>query len=280
MSEKTRIVLLAVLPAAAAAAALTFYAVSRQNRTVLEERDRGHRAEIARLRELSESAQAQIETLRRELELAGVPLPASPAVKAQKPSDAEHLEAVRQLALVQRQVADLTAANRELQSRAVDLQSAVDKLSAENRKLTAETDDLRDSMERTRRVVAATEAELKTKTERLVQLETALARTREENAGATAQLRSISGLLRDFEDLNRRRENTLTSLQRRYRELTDLYRSTLLAIEQQRDNPAIRQLPDASRIQSTVLAAEDDLRQIASLNTQAQRLAQRLQSTR
>ncbi len=95
-----------------------------------------------------------------------------------------------------------------------------------------------------------------------MQLESALARTREENAGATAQLRSLSALFREFDELNRRRENALTSLQRRYRELTDLYRSTLLTIEQARDNPAFRQLPDASRIQSTVLAAEDDLRQI------------------
>jgi hypothetical protein len=72
----------------------------------------------------------------------------------------------------------------------------------------------------------------------------------------------------------------MANLQRRYRELTDLYRSTLLTIEQQRDNPAIRQLPDASRIQATVLAAEDDLRQLNALNTQAQRLSQKLQAVR
>lgn len=280
MSERSKAVLFAALPAAALCSALTYFAVARQTRVQLQERDQRHSAELARLRELSGSAQSQIDSLRRQLEVAGLPVPQAPAAAARTKSDAEPLEAVRQLAAVQRQVADLTAANRDLQTRSVELQSAVEKLGTENRRLTVETEDLRESLDKTRRVVNATEAELKSKTERLVQLEASLARTREENAGATAQIRSISGVLREFEDLNRRRENTLANLQRRYRELTDLYRSLLLTIEQQRDNPAMRQLPDASRIQATVLAAEDDLRQIVAFNTQAQRLSQRLQSTR
>jgi chromosome segregation ATPase len=279
MSEKSKALLTAALPAAMLAALLTYFLSARQTREQLSERDRQHGVELAKLREAEESARGQMDALRRQLESAGVPVAPAPAVAAAR-SAPENLEVVRQLAGVQKQMAELSAGNRELQARAVELQAAVEKLSGENKRMAAETEDLREALEKTRRVVSATEAELTTKTERLVQLEAALARSREERTGATAQVRSVSGLLREFEELNRRRENTLANLQRRYRELTDLYRSTLLTIEQQRDNPAIRQLPDASRIQATVLAAEDDLRQVNALNTQAQRLAQKLQAVR
>ncbi|MGC4048579.1 MAG: hypothetical protein QM757_03495 [Paludibaculum sp.] len=68
----------------------------------------------------------------------------------------------------------------------------------------------------------------------------------------------------------------MNSLQRRYRELTDQLRALAVRLEHsERDSP-VTAAPDISRIQTTVQSAEDDLRQLLSLNTQAQSLTQKL----
>lgn len=279
MSDKIRNFSAALLIALALAGAGGYFFFSARLERARQEQDARHRKEIAELQDAVKKAHGQIGALEEQLKPSGAEVERRQTPVTSPPPQSS-LEAVRLVGLLQKQVADLTESNKSLQSRAVGMQGAVDRLTAENQRISSETEDLRESLEKTRRVVAAMETELKTKTERILQLETSLQRTREENAGNAGQVRLIANLLKEYEELNRRRENSLGVLQRRYRELTDLYRSTLLTIEQQRDNPAIRQLPDASRIQGTVQSAEDDLRQLNAMNVQAQRIAQRLQGLR
>jgi len=110
------------------------------------------------------------------------------------------------------------------------------------------------------------ETELKAKAERLNQVDLQLRRARDEQSASSKKLTESTSLLSDLVDLNRRRENTVTSLQRRFQSLADQLRALALRAD----------ASDSSRIQSAVQSAEDDLRQLTTLNGQAQRITQKL----
>jgi uncharacterized membrane protein YccC len=137
----------------------------------------------------------------------------------------------------------------------------------ENKRLGASEADLKERIASSGRVLAAIKDELKGKDQRLEQLESANLKLREENRGNGEKLSQITRMLRDLEELNRRRENYLTSMLRRYKDVTEQYR----ALSARLDNP-----PDMSRIQDSIALAEEDMRQLASLNAQASRLQQRI----
>jgi chromosome segregation ATPase len=227
-----------------------------------------------------EALQRETAALREQLLASGVePVRTAGVPRASRPGDDsdQRLESVRLLAQVQ---AKLNAANdaiQQLQGRTQDLETNIEKLTAENRQLSAEESELRSSLASTRTLIQALESEMKSKTDRIAQLEAASRTLREDAQKAGQRATQLATAVRELEDINRRRENYLTSLQRRYRELTDQYRALAVRLETQRDNP-VAFAPDVSRIQSTVQLAEDDLRQLNSLNTQAQRLAQKLAS--
>jgi chromosome segregation ATPase len=139
--------------------------------------------------------------------------------------------------------------------------------------------ELKESLASSRRVIEAMEAEIKTKTDRVGSLETDLRRARDANSAETRRNSQIAAILSSFDDVNRRRENTLTSLQRRFRDLTDAYRALALRLDTQRDSQAPVQITsgEVSRMTNTVQSAEDDLRHLNTLNAEAQRLTRRLQ---
>jgi chromosome segregation ATPase len=185
------------------------------------------------------------------------------------------LEAVRALTQVQ---AKLTAANgaiAELQNRTHEFEATIARLTDENKRFESETAELKESLASTNRIVSAMEVELKSKTERLVQMEAAVRKARDDTAGSAQKLSQAAATAKELEDINRRRENTLTSLQRRYRDLTDQFRAFALRLDTNRDNPTTL-TPDLSRIQSNVQSADEELRQLVGLNTQAQRIAQKI----
>lgn len=214
------------------------------------------------------------ETLRTQLAERGIePAAAAPARKSD--GEGRRLDAIRELAQVQNRLAAATASNNDLQNRIRELESARENLALENKKLSASESGIRDDFESTRRVVQAMEAELKTKNERLAQLETNLRRSRDELAALQKKSGTSGDTANSLLEVNRRRETVVNSLQRRYRELTDQLRALAVRLDTQRDSPVMA-APDISRIQTAVQSAEDDLRQLLSLNTQAQSLTQKL----
>lgn len=238
----------------------------------------------ARVSELEKSNQAvtekaaalarENETLRTQLAERGIePAAAAPARKSD--GEGRRLDAIRELAQVQNRLTAATASNNDLQNRIRELESARENLALENKKLSASESGIRDDFESTRRVVQAMEAELKTKNERLSQLETNLRHSRDELAALQKKSGTSGDTANSLLEVNRRRETVVNSLQRRYRELTDQLRALAVRLDTQRDSPVMA-APDISRIQTAVQSAEDDLRQLLSLNTQAQSLTQKL----
>lgn len=219
--------------------------------------------------------ESDLATLRSQLAERGI----EPAVAARPPrsadTDAKRLETVRELSQAQTRLSAATASLTELQNRISELESSVDRLTADNKRLSASESNLKEDLDNTHRLVQALEAEVKAKNDRLTQMDTTLRKTREELAALGQKSSQYGPLFAEFSDLNRRRENTLTSIQRRYRDITDQLRALAVRLDTQRDNPAAA-VGDISRIQTAVQSAEDDLRQLNSLNSQAQRLSQRL----
>ena len=228
----------------------------------------------ARLTREGAALQHDYDALRQQLSERGIE-PALPRPSTSRLEEAQRLEAVRQLAQVQTKLAAANTSITELQNRVQDLQTAEEKLAADNKRLTASESDLKDDLDSTRRVVQAMETELKTKSDRLAQMEVQLRKARDEQKVLQQKIGQSGTLLNDLFEINRRRENTVSNLQRRFRDMTDQLRGLTVRLDRERDNPAAA-APDISRLQTAVQSSEDDLRQLAGLNSQAQRLSREL----
>jgi chromosome segregation ATPase len=195
-----------------------------------------------------------------------------------QPSEAEieaRLDSVRMLGQVKDQLAVAKTSIAELQARVHELEATAVQAGEESKRRAAAETELRESLASANRVVEAMQTELKGKTERLAAVETASRRTSEDMKAANDKIEKMTAWSREFEDLNRRREGYLTNLMRRYRDLTDQVRAMTIRL----DNPqegARSQVVDLPRLQNVVQLAEEDLRQLASLNSQAARLAKKL----
>lgn len=133
--------------------------------------------------------------------------------------------------------------------------------------------DLREESQQNRRLAEVYEAELKAKSQRLLQAETAekLMQQRVEKAEQTARRAGVAS--RDAEDISRRRESLVSSLQRRFREVTDLYRAFSLQAQNRSTPGASLEAGDLSRLQTTLQQAEDEIEQLRTLNRRMADLA-------
>jgi chromosome segregation ATPase len=220
--------------------------------------------------------------LRRRLEAEGIEAPpaAGKAAPSANAADAARVEAVRAMADLQKRFDALHAQMQGLQAARSDLEASIESLRADRRRLSTSEAELKDALASSRRVVEVMEAELKTKTERIASQEADLRRAKDSNAADTRRTSQVASILSSFEELNRRRENTLTSLQRRFRDLTDSYRALALRLDTQRDSqtPIQNISGEVSRISAAVQSAEEELRQFSAMNAESQRLTRRLQN--
>lgn len=144
---------------------------------------------------------------------------------------------------------------------------------AEGKKLKARLEELRDDAAAARRLGEALQAELRAKSDRLVKVETSEKLMQERLARAEAAAAKAAEPSKEIEDLNRRRDAFLTSLLRRYREVSDLYRNFTLNAQTRETPGGALQAGDLSRIQTAIQQAEEDLRQLQTLNARMAQLA-------
>ncbi|BDC52602.1 hypothetical protein F183_A49170 [Bryobacterales bacterium F-183] len=247
-------------------------------------------ASAARVTELEQRLAASRGETKAEGTTAGVPKAEEPEAgetkrgassgAALKGTEAEKLQqAQKTIAYLESRLGEarreLTAAKQEAAQADARIQSE----GANVAKAMAEVRDLREELEVARRNAASTEQELRSRTDALTKAEAAYKQANERvakmAAEAASSTRQITANSREIDDLSRRRENYMTSLQRRFREVTDLYRG--FALDQQSRganvaggtnsaNPPTMQAGDLSRIQNAITQAEDDLRQVQTLN--------------
>ncbi|MDR3718067.1 MAG: hypothetical protein P4K98_04645 [Bryobacteraceae bacterium] len=267
-----------ILPLVAACLFLVLFLGARKEVRMTE-------GELTQLRKAHGEAESRLQTLedqnttlRKQLEANGMS-PALPPPPPRSAATSSTVEAVRRLALTQQQLSDTKAALQMLQQRAQQLDYNTAQLQNDNKRLSAAANEAREEAEGLRRLNDTIEAELKSKTARADAADTLTRRAQTEAGEAKQKLNLTTSTLRELDEIARRRDSYLNNLLRKYRDVNDQLRSLSARLDRYRDsNSAPSFSTDLPRLQSLVQGAEDDLRQVQSLDAQAQRLAQRLQT--
>lgn len=260
--------LLALLLVAAAAIAIRGLVRSRAEQV----------ARLGKVESDNRELSARAGSLARELESLRQRIPAQSGQPAEPTSAHDHkatVDPVEQAKVLIQFRDKLASANRSidsLQARIQELEYTVEKTSEENKRLAASESELKDKLAATNRVLEAVSAELKGKDDRMAQLEAASRRLRDENRASAEKVAQLPKTLRDLEEINRRREQYLNTILRRYRDMTDQYRALAARLE----NSAAG--AELAGIQNTISMTEEDLRQLATLNAQASRIQQKVTS--
>ncbi len=120
--------------------------------------------------------------------------------------------------------------------------------------------------------------ELQGSRQRLAALEADNAKLKNDNSVTSGRAAEFSRVVAQLQDLDSRRDAHLTSIMRRYRDITSQFRAMSGMLGSSRDSSSSSPFSDAAltSIQSAVSSADDDLRQLGELNAQARQLEKRL----
>jgi len=177
----------------------------------------------------------------------------------------------RELAETRSTITDLQtqlSASREQNAKAQA--SAEERLQKQQADAQAERDDLQKKLD-------AALAQSDIARQRVAALEADNAKLKTDTAAVTTQAADVSHIIASLQDLDRRRDVYLTSVLRRYRDITGEFRAMSSMLDTSHD-PSSGACSGAvlSRIQSAVNSAEDDLRQLNELNARSQKLEKQL----
>jgi hypothetical protein len=131
-------------------------------------------------------------------------------------------------------------------------------------------------------VVEAKESEIGRRNDRVAQLEAENKRLSADVGAAGQKAGEIQKSSDELQAIYRRRESALNVLINRYKDVTEQYRALASVLENRRGpegsaGTAISIAgPELGRIQNTIALAEEDLRQLNTLNAQALRLQKKL----
>ncbi len=231
---------------------------NRQLRTDLE----GLSAENARLRD----------DLNKVKEARGEARSGSPAKR-----ETLYLENTETIRALQRAVASANQSAAEWEAHASELQSQLGKLTEENKRLATGNSDLRGELASFQQSMERMRADLQSRDERMAQLEAANRKLRDDNSEVDHKVKQLSRASSELQEIHRRREVYLSSLLSRYREVTDQYRAFLNIMENRRGPEGTTAVsgsagPELARIRNGIALAEEDFRQLNTLNIQAARI--------
>jgi len=157
------------------------------------------------------------------------------------------------------------------------LQSRIDSAAAENRRLGTEIESGRENSAAAAQTIADLRAELKSNTDRAAQVEAANAKLKQEVSSRKQSYADAGETVAALQGIFHRREMYLNDILRRYREITEQYRSMSGVLDSRRDREAAPiSNTEISRIQNAIALAEEDLKQIYALNAQAAALQKKL----
>lgn len=253
-------------------------AIYRQSRTISDQAG-----------QLSKRA-AENDQLRRQIQqltstpaapatLEPTPAPAAGAHRAPGPAPEELAHSEQRAQRLQDALNQSIADGARLQARINDLESHADAAAIEKRGLAAELSASRNDLVSANRTMETVRAELNENKSRLTELESASAKWKQESAATGQSAAQLDQTVSELEDLFRRRETYLNNILRRYREVTEQYRSLVGVMDSRRDRQSAPvSSPEISRIQNAISLAEEDIRQIHALDAQVQRLEKKLPS--
>jgi chromosome segregation ATPase len=149
-----------------------------------------------------------------------------------------------------------------------------------NERIQKERADFESQLEASKQDLETAQAELQASRQRLAALEADNAKLKSENSTASARAAEFTRLVTQLQDLDSRRDALLTSIMRRYRDITSQFQAMSGMLGSSRDSNPTSPFSDAAltRIQNAVSSANDDLRQLSELNAQARQLEKKLAS--
>lgn len=266
-------ILAAILAVAALTASLLWRRESERARAAEDEISRLRAAETGLKAKLSQAIAAASET---ETGLEQEPSAPHPVTGPDRPQviddSATRNELVKMLDEKQARLAAAQKSFEELEGRLRDAEAKAAALGQEQQKLASANRELEDRLETANRVSAALDAEVKGRSDRMVLIDSTNRELRKKFEDASKQVAKLSKAAGDIDDISRRREVYLNNVLRRYREVTDLYRTLAVRMNSPRETGMPPPGTDLSRIQNAIMLAEEDLRQLQTLNAQAARL--------
>jgi chromosome segregation ATPase len=151
-------------------------------------------------------------------------------------------------------------------------------LASANERHQKEQADFESQLDALKQDLESAQAELQASRQRLAALDADNAKLKSDNSVASARAAEFTRVVAQLQDLDSRRDVYLTSIMRRYRDITSQFRAMSGMLGSSRDSNPTSPFSDAAltRIQSAVSSAEDDLRQLTELNAQARQLEQKL----
>lgn len=206
------------------------------------------------------------------------PSPVAPAEKqttgAARPAhNPEDIISIQRLKL---SLSDTNAAISRLQDRLDGADAELQNLRVENKRLAGSEADLKSNLAAANQAVDAMQRELKSSRDRVTQVEIAYQKLRDQSGGDAQKLAQLQQLSSELQDIHQRREVYLTSILRRYRQITDQYRSLAGVMQGQRTDAPATGTGDLARIQDSIAMAEEDLRQLNSLSAQARLIQKKM----
>ena len=174
-------------------------------------------------------------------------------------------------------LADANSSIAELRERLDTLENKVAALTAENQQLTASLVDSADKLAVAGRSIESAQREARTANDRAGRLEAANRKLGDEIGARTQRTADLALAAAELEELDRRRENYIGTILRRYREIGEQYRSAAGSQDSRRPiDAAPNRIIDLAYVHEAISMAEDDLRQLHALNIQAGRAKKKL----
>jgi len=181
-------------------------------------------------------------------------------------------------AAIQRLDQELTDAHASIK----DLQAQIARAGDEHEKALASLNeshqkdeaDWQSRLDALKQELDSAQAESEASRQRSAALEAENAKLRSAANEGSARAAQQGRVLADLDDLGRRRDSYLTSIQRRYRDITSQLRAMSGMLASNPNSGALNE--ELTRIQNVITQADDDLRQLSELNAQARQLEKKL----
>ena len=224
---------------------------------------------------------ADLETIRglqetlRQRELEKPPVEAPTEVVGNEAGIAKRDAAIHRL---EQELSDARASIKDLQAQITSAgeehEQALATLNERHRNDEADWQSRLDALQKD---LDSAQAESEASRQRSAALEAENAKLRNAAGAGSARAAETVRVLADLDELGRRRDSYLTSILRRYRDITSQFRAMSGMLASSRD-PNAGALSDAelTRIQNAISQADDDLRQVSELNAQARQLEKKL----
>lgn len=257
-----RIIFELVLGAVTIASLVMILRLSRR----LAEYQRSHEADAQALHLLQEAL--------RQKDLQKVP----PVVAEETPPEDDQARIAKKEAVIERLDRELA----ETRSAVTDLQTQLSTSNDQNTKALATAQeslqkqqaDSKTQMEDLQKKLDAALAQSDIARQRVAALE---ADNAKDSAADTTRASQVAHAVAGLQDLERRRDVYLTSILRRYRDITGEFRAMSSMLDTSHDPSSGACSSTAlSRIQNAVNSAEDDMRQLSELNARSQKLEKQL----